>query len=931
MLFRSKTGMIIIGVVLPLLLILLAISSCDRRRGVDATARQIANVDQVLVSLNPPQIFLPSPESIDSAEVLIAVLNSEGVGLKNVTVSVTRSPAIGYVTQPDSTNEDGYTTAGFVAAPGQYGEVTITATAGSKSGTRVLYVSGPSEYSMSLNYSPPVPKLIDHEGDPYEITATLVDTTQRGVAGQPVNFSVLNRVGRISFEDTTVTVPRTNSQGTAEALFYNTQADETNNPEFALIQAVTSSPSDPSNPIVATVSLPLIPVENSLVLEANPQTVFGDGSDSAVVRAFLLDTGGNGIVGGTVTFNNPGRDGSWRPTAISDSNGIATSVFKPFENRVGLTQIVAIYREGSIHEAADTVDIDILPIRSIAFITMSLQKQNVIANGEDSSAIFITVQDSTGGLIADGTTIYLGHTGTGFLSSPQVETNDGQAFAAIRAPNNIVSGPRVDSIFAWGYSSDTTIVADTVVVQYVPDDVSALQVVRPESTVILIAGSGMLDTIQISAVDANGNPVANGTLIKFVNEIPTSTINPDNAPTSDGIATAYYLVGSETGDDNVMAFVRNPDEPTDTIWSDRPAVYRCLSSEATILVLSSSQPSIQVGGSSCQIIATLEDAFGNPLSEGYEVAFEIKSANGDPYAPYQWPSFDTEWGVYTTSVETNIQGQAVVQIYSGTVSGPVTIEACTTADTLIVCDEKSLITISSGPPAHVEASRAPVGEATNPDYPERFVQVGAWVADVYANPVEYGTAVYFTLIPQDVAEVEGNSFTGGPRSPYHPDSADGWAYSRILYGCYGTFDTLQLVAHSGGQHGSVGDTTVPFALPAFNPGIFLAANPGNLRCPGPNSTDCDSSLITALLTDGGGCAIEHGIIFFSALVAGEIVGPDQDTTDEDGIAMTIYEICGDEIPTPPDQIPRIETAVRATLFGYPDVEAEVDLVCTRPQ
>ncbi|MEE8417688.1 MAG: Ig-like domain-containing protein, partial [candidate division Zixibacteria bacterium] len=242
----------------------------------------------------------------------------------------------------------------------------------------------------------------------------------------------------------------------------------------------------------------------------------------------------------------------------------------------------------------------------------------------------------------------------------------------------------------------------------------------------------------------------------------------------------------------------------------------------------------------------------------------------------------------------------------------------------------SLITISSGPPFHVEVSPTPVGETTNPDNPERFVQVGAGVWDIYANPVEYGTAVHFTLIPNDIAEVEGNSYTGGAR-PYHPDSVFGWAFSRIIYGCYGTFDTLQVVASSGGENGPVADTSAPFALPAYNPSIFLSANPGNLRCAGPNSYQCDQADVTALLTDGGGCAIEHGQINFSALVAGAIIGPTQVITDENGIAETEYEICGDEIPTPPDGIPRIETAVRAILFGYPDVEAEVDLVCTRPQ
>lgn len=933
MLLRGRAGPVVTGIIVLAIMITAAVVSCDKRRGIDPIALQAGDVDDILIALDPPQVYLPSPEDTDTVLVLVAVMNAEGVGMVDVDVRITRSPAIGFLTQPDDTDSTGRTYAIFIAEPGVYGVATIEATAGSKSSTRDLYISGPSEYSMSLNYSPPVPKLIDHEADPYDVTVTLVDTTQRGVAGQQVSFSILNRVGRISFEDTTITIPRTNSQGLVTALFYNTQDDELNNPEYALIQAVTTSPSDPSNPIAASVSIPLRPVQNSLALEAVPPTVYGDGADSTIIRAFLLNTDGHGIVGDTVIFTNPGVDGQYQSTVVTNENGVAQTVFKPYANHLGVTEIVATYRENTIHEASDAVQVDILPVRAIGFVTVSLQKQNVIANGHDSSAIFITVQDSSGGLIADGTSVFLEHTGTGFLSPTQVQTADGQAFAAITAPANIVSGPRVDSIFVWGNSSDTTIVADTAVVHYIPDVVNELQIIRPESTVTLIAGSGMFDTVQVSALDANGNPVANGTQIRFVNEIPSSTVNPSSAPTTDGIATAIYLVGSETGDDNVRAFVPDPHEPTDTIWSAQPAVFRCLSSEATTLVLSASEGNIEVGGASCQIIATLEDAYGNPLSEGYFVAFEIKSANGSRNEPYEWPSFDTEWGVYYDTVETSITGRAITQIYSGMVAGPVSIEACTIPlppDSLFVCDEKSLITISSGPPYHVEVSPTPVGEATNPDNPERFVQVGAGVWDVYANPVEYGTAVYFTLIPNDIGEVEGNSYTGGSR-PYHPDSVDGWAFSRIIYGCYGTFDTLQVVASSAGENGPVADTSTPFPLPAYNPSIFLSANPGNLRCDGPNPNQCDQSDITALLTDGGGCAVQYGIINFSALVAGSIIGLTEVITDENGIAETVYEICGDEIPTPPDGIPRIETAVRAILFGYPDVEAEVDLVCTRPQ
>lgn len=922
-----------IGMLILIMVIAAALVSCDRRNGIDAGALQLANVDDIIVSLNPTQIFLPSPDAVDTVLVIVAVLNSEGVGMSGVPVSVTRTPNIGFLIQPDSTNSQGYTTAIFVAEPGVYGTVNVSITAGTKSKSKILYISGPSEYTMSLNYSPPLPKLIDHAGTPYEVMVTLVDTTQRGVAGQPVTFSILNQVGRISFEDTSITIPYTNSQGMVTALFNNTLNDELNNPDSAIIQAVTSSSTDPENPIVAAVSIPLRPIRNTITLTAIPETVYGDDSDSTIIRAFLTDTYGRGIVGDTVIFDVPSRSGQWQSAVVTDGNGKAESAYKPFSNYVGLTEIVGLYREGSIHEAIDTVVVDVLPIRSIAFITVSLQTQNVYANGVDSSRIFITVQDSSGGLIADGTSVYLEHTGTGFLSPTVIQTNDGQAFSAITAPANIVSGPKVDSIFVWGYADEMTTVADTAIVTYIPGFVNELQFVRPESTITLIAGSGMFDTVQVAAVDINGNPVANGTQIRFINELPSSSVNPSSAPTSDGIATAIYLVGSETGDDNVRAFVLDPEgEPSDTIWSIQPVVFRCLSAEATTLVLTASQDNIEVGGASCQIIATLEDAFGNPLSEGYTVAFEIKSANGNQYTPDEWPSFDTEWGFYHDTVETNINGRAVLQIYSGSVAGAVAIEACTIPlppDSLYVCDEKSLITISSGPPAFVSVSPTPVGEATNPDNPERYVQVGAGVWDIYANPVEYGTAVYFTLIPNDVAEIEGNSYTGGAR-PYHPDSVGGWAFTRIIYGCYGTFDTLQVVASSAGENGPVADTSSAFALPAYNPSIFLSANPGNLRCAGPNSYQCDQSDITALLTDGGGCAVRYGIINFAALVAGTIIGPTEVITDENGIAQTEYEICGDEIPIP-DTVPRIETAVQATLFGYPNVVAEVNLVCTRPQ
>jgi len=890
------------------------------------------SVDNVIVSLSPPQIHLPTSSAIDTAVITIAVLNSDGIGISGVTVGITRDPGIGYLTLPDTTNADGVTNALFVSEPGVYGVANIRVTVDTLFRTTALYITGPSNYFLSVDHWPTIPKLIDRNGEPYKVTAILVDTTGTGVPGQPVEFAIVNNVGRLVDSSSSGTL-LTNNEGMVSVWFYNTAADEEDTTiTHALIQAVTTSPVDTVEYIVASDSIAQIRVNNTMSLEAENLTVFADGSDSTVIRAILLDSYGHGIADSIVNFRNYPFDGSLAGTAVTDENGIAETVYRPFPGHSGTTMIYAEYNKDTIHETVDSIEIEILPVRAIGFITVSLQKQNVTANGEDSTQIYITVQDSSGGLIADGTSIFLEHTGTGFLSPTQTTTTDGQAVATLLAPANIVGSPNIDSVFVWGNANDTLIVADTAVVTYVPGPVDELVFVRPETTVTLIAGSGAIDTVQVEAVDANGNPVANGTQIRFKNEIITSTLTPSSAPTMDGIATSIYLVGSETGDDNVRAFVPHPENPNDTIWTVQPVVYHCLSSNATTLQLSASQSSIEVGGASCQIIATLQDAFGNPLSEGYVVAFRIIVANGTQ-GTAEWPSFDTEPGLYHDTIETNINGQAVTQIYSGTVSGPVSIRACTVPlppDSLFVCDEKSLITISSGPPYTVVVSYNVIAEATNPNSPERFVQVGAGVWDYYANPVEYGTAVYFMVIPNDIAEIEGNSTTGTPR-PYHADSVEGWAFSRIIYGCFASNDTLQVVAMSAGDSVAVGDTSQPFPLPIYDPNISLGADPRNLWCTSNSCAVSDTSDIIALLKDGGNCPVEGGRIMFAALVAGSIIGPTSVYTDITGIAETMYRIRGCEIPTPPDGVPQIETAVSATLFGYPNVEEEISIVCARPQ
>lgn len=912
-----------------------AMLSCDKRSAVSTPENNNhVGINNILVSLSPNQLHLASREAIDSVQVLIAVVDSSGVGVSGIKPTITRTPNIGFMTQPDSTNSLGQTTAAFIAEPGIYRPIDITVTVGNITQTVHLIISGPSSYNLTLSYSPPIPKLIDHEAAPYVITANLVDTTQRGVSGQQVTFAVLNQVGRIGFADPNTTTPITNSQGQVEALFYNTQMDEVLLPDSAIIQAVTRAPFDTgSGYLAASIAVPLRRVHNTLSLQANPQTVVGDGGSSVDVRAFLLDTDGHGIVGDTVKFSNPSHDGYLLATAVTDENGIATNTFTPFpgHNTSITTSIVADYKLGSVvHQAVSNTDVLITPVRTIGHITVSLQKTYIVANGTDSSSIFITVQDSTGGLIADGTVIHLEKSGTGQLSSPQVTTSGGQARAKITAPPNITApGAKYDTVTVWGNVTDSTIVTVKVAVFYIPGPISQLSFIRPESTVTLVAGSGDTCSVWVLAVDVNGNPVQDGTQISFMHTpVILSSMNPQAAATFNGMATSLYLIGSGTGDDNVTAWILNPANTQDTIKTVHPVVFHCISSTATTLELSASVTNIEVGGTSTQIIATLQDAYGNPLSEGYPVAFDITVSPGT--SPIEKPSFDTQSLSEHDTVVTNINGRAILQLYSGQRAGAVSIRACTVPqppDFLHVCTEKSLVTISSGPPDHITFAFSSNGEA---EPPARFVQVGAIVGDQFSNPVQYGTAVYFGLVPPDLANIEGNSFTGGPR-PYHSDSTQGVAYTRIIYGCQATFEGIRVIASSAGDSAEVLDTSSTYTLPIYQGEIGLVANPGALWTVDNLHSHRDTSWITATLTDGGGCRIRNGIINFTAPVVGEILGQSIDTTDIDGHAGCMFIIYGDQIPTLPDGRTTIDATVKATLVQKPSVWSVITITCSRPQ
>ncbi len=181
---------------------------------------------------------------------------------------------------------------------------------------------------------------------------------------------------------------------------------------------------------------------------------------------------------------------------------------------------------------------------------------------------------------------------------------------------------------------------------------------------------------------------------------------------------------------------------------------------ASITLVRRSSEAIGVTGAGADETATLTfvvlDAAGNPVDDANAVDVNFSIASGPGGGEFIAP----------TVKRTDASGRVQTTISSGTRAG--TVQALATATNQNGDAIRSLpvvITITGGLPDDLHFSIAPgtPGSEGNSNFPGyvRFGQINpitAYVGDVYGNPVQPGTAVYFTT---NGGIVEGSGVTDG--------------------------------------------------------------------------------------------------------------------------------------------------------------------------
>ena len=362
-------------------------------------------------------------------------------------------------------------------------------------------------------------------------------------------------------------------------------------------------------------------------------------------------------------------------------------------------------------------------------------------------------------------------------------------------------------------------------------------------------------------------------------KIDDIVVDSDTTNNNGEIVFSFHDYGEQEniGIATVKALFQHPSIGSSVIDSSTVSIVTevGLVQECTYVEIASSVPDnivVKDGGGieSTSIKAKLFDDNENLIDEPRLVRFVLN--------PIMEGAYLEEPGVIDTSVYT-VNGIATVSINSGTVPGPIRVEAS------VDCDEDGdyeinanavPVIIASGAPYYIEPEYDP--NSTEPIGGGFYkTQVGALVYDKWFNPVEDSTYVYWSIDPiaPDTlidAFVEGISFTGNEN--LDGDANKGVAYSTLVYSTDAIGDFGRVKATTFGSDGPDEDTIADSVSALINEDVGDAALfflPGELSLTA-NATYYDFSLpaptdeveitITAILIDFYGNPVVNAPISF---------------------------------------------------------------------
>ncbi|ABS48494.1 putative invasin [Yersinia pseudotuberculosis IP 31758] len=512
--------------------------------------------------------------------------------------------------------------------------------------------------------------------DQNEIQVVLRDGTGNAVPNVPMSIQADN--GAIVVAST----PNTGVDGTINATFTNLRAGESvvsvTSPALVGMTMTMTFSADQRTAVVST-------------LAAIDNNAKADGTDTNVVRAWVVDANGNSVPGVSVTFDAGNGAVLAQNPVVTDRNGYAENTLTNLA--IGTTTVKATTVTDPVGQTVNTHFV----AGAVDTITLTTPVNGAVADGANSNSVQAVVSDSGGNPVTGATVVFSSTNATAQVTTVIGTTGvDGIATATL---TNTVAGTSnvVATIGSITNNIDTTFVAGAVATITLTTLVNGA-----------VADGANSNSVQAVVSDSEGNPVA-GAAVVFSSANATAQITTVIGTTdADGIATAT-LTNTVAGTSNVVATIGSITNNIDTTF--------VAGAVATITLTTPVNGAVADGANSNSVQAVVSDSGGNPVT-GATVVFSSTNATAQVTTVIGTTGVD---GIATATLTNTVAGTSNVVATIGSITNNI--------DTTFVAGAVATITLTT-------LVNGAVADGANSN------SVQAVVSDSGGNPVTGATVVF---------------------------------------------------------------------------------------------------------------------------------------------------------------------------------------------
>ncbi len=478
--------------------------------------------------------------------------------------------------------------------------------------------------------------------DQNEIQVVLRDGTGNAVPNVPMSIQADN--GAIVVAST----PNTGVDGTINATFTNLRAGESvvsvTSPALVGMTMTMTFSADPRTAVVST-------------LAAIDNNAKADGTDTNVVRAWVVDANGNSVPGVSVTFDAGNGAVLAQNPVVTDRNGYAENTLTNLA--IGTTTVKATTVTDPVGQTVNTHFV----AGAVDTITLTVPVNGAVANGVNTNSVQAVVSDSGGNPVTGATVVFSSTNATAQVTTVIGTTGaDGIATATL---TNTVAGTSnvVATIGSITNNIDTT---------FVPGAVATITLTTPVNGAV--ANGADSNSVQAVVTDSGGNPV-NGAAVVFSSANATAQITTVIGTTgADGIATAT-LTNTVAGTSNVVATVDTVNANIDTAFVPGAV--------ATITLTTPVNGAVANGADSNSVQAVVSDSEGNAVA-GAAVVFSSANATAQITTVIGTTGAD---GIATATLTNTVAGTSNVAATIGSITDNI--------DTTFVAGAVATITLTT--------------------------------------------------------------------------------------------------------------------------------------------------------------------------------------------------------------------------------------------